>query len=122
MVILIVVLLLLAALVLSGFVATRRRADHDTGYEAHVAEADEALEVARAADKGWDREVLDGVTRQALAGERPDQQFDEIHLVLVDDRDGMEQDRAHLVAIGPRGEARVVLARQAGTWKIDSVD
>lgn len=121
-VILIVILVIVAALVIGGFLATRRRTSHDTAYEAHVAQADEALEVARAADKGWDREVLDGVVRRALTGERPEALFEEIHLVLVEDREGVDEDLAHFVAIGPNGEARVILVRHGGEWELDRIE
>ena len=111
-----VVLLLLAV---GGYVATRRRA---TDWSEHVAEADAHLEAARAADKGWDRQLLEGEARTALERERPGWAFSELHLVLVDDRPGVEEDKAHLVATGGDGEARVVLARDAaGNWRLDSV-
>ena len=88
-----------------------------------VAEADAALEQARAADKGWDREAMSIAARAALAESRPGWTFDELLLVLVDDRPGVEEDRAHFVAIhGNDEETRVVLARQGDRWVAESID
>jgi len=43
--------------------------------------------------------------------------------VLVDDRPGVEEDRAHMLAMGDDGEARVVLTRnQDGEWILDRVE
>jgi hypothetical protein len=46
-----------------------------------------------------------------------------MHLVLVDDRPGKDEDRAHYVAVDEGGEeARVVLARQGDHWAAERVD
>jgi hypothetical protein len=88
-----------------------------------VAEADAALEQARAEDKGWDREAMSIAARAALAESRPGWTFDELLLVLVDDRPGVDEDRAHFVAVrGSDEETRVVLARQADRWVAESID
>ena len=84
-------------------------------------EADQVLEVARAGDRGWEREMMEGVARSALSESRPDFSYDDLHLVLVEDRPGVEEDRAHFVAVGADGEARVVLGRQGGAWVAESV-
>ena len=43
--------------------------------------------------------------------------------MLVDDRPGVTDDRAHLVARGSAGEARVILARrEGGDWFAEHVD
>jgi hypothetical protein len=118
-IVLLVVAAILILLLVGGFVASRRRT---TDWSRHVAEADQALEAARAADKGWDRELLDRCARQALESQRPGWAYRDLHLVLVDDKPGVAEDKAHLVAAGGDGEARVVLARDAaGEWRVDSV-
>jgi hypothetical protein len=110
---------LLILLFAGGYLATRRRA---TDWSEHVAQAEQALEAAFAADKGWDRDLLLGAARDALGSHRPGWQYSDVHLVVVDDRPGVEQDRAQLVAVGRDGEARVVLTRAAdGGWRVDSV-
>ena len=43
--------------------------------------------------------------------------------MLVDDQPGMEEDRAHFVAVDDAGaEARVILGRQQGDWVAESVE
>ena len=114
----------LGLLFIGGLAAAGRRARQQApDYARHVAEADQALETARAADKGWDRDVLDRTARQAVTGQRPGFAVEGLHLVLVDDRPGVEEDRAHFVAQGTEGELRVVLRRseEAG-WAVERVD
>ena len=118
-IILIVVAAVLILLFVGGFVASRRQTKD---WSRHVAESDHALEAARAADKGWDRELLDRTARGALESERPGWAYRDLHLVLVDDKPGMAEDKAHFVAAGGDGEARIVLARDAaGSWRVDSI-
>jgi hypothetical protein len=122
-----IVLIVLAAIFvlffLGGLVVERRRLRRP-GFAADVARADRALESARAADRGWNRQVLDEAARQALAAERPEFSWSSLELVLVDDRPGVEEDRAHLLAVGDGGEsARVVLARERdGSWVAEGVE
>jgi LPXTG-motif cell wall-anchored protein len=106
-----VILLLLAG----GLVIARRRRERPD-YSEHVAAADAALEQARAADRGWDRRELEDAARRALAEQRPDLGYEQLHLVLVDDRPGVTEDTAHFVAVFADGEARVVLERGTQGW------
>jgi hypothetical protein len=120
------VFLIIGALMLvffiGGLVAVSVRSRREAGsYERHVRDADRALEVARAGDRGWDRGMMEGVARSALSDSRPDFSFGDLHLVLVEDRPGMDEDRAHFVAVGPDGETRVILGRQGGAWIAESV-
>lgn len=122
-IILIVVAVIAAALLLGGLAATRKRSQAGAAdYSRHVAAADHALEEARASDRGWDRAVLEQAARSALEGRRPDFGYEELHLVLVDDRPGIEEDRAHFAALGRDGEARVVLVRGADGWSAEAVE
>ena len=122
-----IVLIVLAALTLiflvGGFVIARRRVDRPD-WEEHIRSADQALEQARAADRGWDRELIHAAARGALGEHRPGFEPESLDLVLVDDRPGMEEDRAHLIAVR-RGESpvRLVLARDAtGAWGVERVE
>lgn len=121
-----IILIVLAALFVlffvGGFVASRRRTD-SPDYARHVAEADNALEQARAADRGWDRALLEQTAAAALSAERPDWHYDDLHLVLVDDRPGVVDDRAHLVAVDSSGtEVSLVLTREAGgAWLVEQI-
>jgi cbb3-type cytochrome oxidase subunit 3 len=121
-----IVLIALGVLVLlvfvGGLAAARRRERAQRGdYARHLAEADQALEEARAADKGWDRAVMEATVQRALEAERPGFTPDRLELVLVDDRPGVSEDRAHFVAAGDGEEVRVVLARGEAGWAAESV-
>lgn len=119
---LIVLAVLILVFLVGGFVVARRRANRP-GREGHIRDADQALEQARAADRGWDRELLHEVARRALAAERPGFEDAALELVLVDDRPGMEEDRAHLVASRVDEQVRVVLSRDAsGAWAAEHVE
>jgi hypothetical protein len=97
----------------------RRQAPH---WEEHVAAADSALEQARAADRGWHREVMEQAARDALEDKRPGWTYRDLHLVLVDDRPGVEEDRAQFMAVGDDGEVRVVLGRRDDRWVAEQVE
>jgi hypothetical protein len=122
-----IVLIVLGAIVLlffiGGVVAAGVRSRRQAGtYEEHVAAADSALEQARAVDKGWHRDTMEAVARDAIAESRPGWSYDNLHLVFVDDRPGVSEDRAHFVAVGSDGEARVILARQDDRWVAERID
>ena len=121
-----IVLIALGALLLlflvGGAVVARRRID-SSDYAQHVAAADQALEAARAADRGWEKATLEATARDALAAERPGWTYSALHLVLVDDRPGVVDDRAHLVAVGSEGTARLILTREAGgEWVVERIE
>ena len=122
-VILIVVGALLLLLLVGGLIASRRyRAAHDAEITSNIAAADRALEQARAADRGWDRAALEAAAHDAIRGARPDWTYDDLALVLVDDRPGVEQDRAHFLASGGGDQARVILARTDSGWALERID
>jgi len=122
-IILIVIGAVLLLLLLGGFAGAARRREHEEPhYQRNLAEADRALEQARAADKGWDRSLLEAAARDALADKRPDWEYDALVLVLVDDKPGVAEDRAHFLASGEGGEARVVLARRDSGWALERVE
>jgi hypothetical protein len=121
-IILLVVGAILLLLFVGGYIAARRRANRPEVAE-HIRHADRALEQARASDRGWDKPLLEQAARAALEKERPDDTFDSVELVLVDDRPGVVDDTAHLVCRGPSGEARVVLSRsEGGEWFAERVE
>src|SRR3954468_5829001 len=136
-----IVLIVFAALTLvfliGGIVIARRRVE-SPDWDDHIRRADQALEQARAADRGWDRELIHAAARSALGDHRPGFEPDSMDLVLVDDRPGVEEDRAHLIAARPgvaagrgvppvaagAGETvRLVRARDAsGAWGVERVE
>jgi hypothetical protein len=123
-----IVLIVLGAIVLIalilGFLGTRARDRRLAGsWEENVRSADAALAQAAASDRGWARDVMEQAARDALAEGRPGWDYGPLHLVLVDDRPGVEEDRAHFVAVGDGGdEARVVLSRQGDRWVAERID
>jgi hypothetical protein len=123
-----IVLIVLAAItllfVVLGFLGARARDRRQAGsWEEHVRAADAALAQAAVSDRGWQRDVMENAARAALSESRPGWGYGLLHLVLVDDRPGTDEDRAHFVAVGDDGdEARVVLARQGDRWVSEGTD
>jgi hypothetical protein len=116
-----IVLIVLGALLLllfaGGLYVARRRARAREGDLAtSLARADQALEAARAADRGWERVLLEEAARKILAEERPGWNYDRLDLVLVDDRPGVVEDRAQFLATGQDDAVRLVLTRTGGGW------
>ena len=112
----------IALLLIGGILGARRRDRRRApAYAEHLRQADEALEQARAADRGWDRDVMERVAREALGREHPGVEFDRIELVLVDDRPGVEEDRAHFDAVEGQRRVRVVMARSGEGWAPEHV-
>jgi hypothetical protein len=121
-VVLVVLAVVIAVFFVGGLLGARRH--YRVGgadWRRHVAEADRALEEARAADRGWEREHLEAAARSALEREHPGRRFEDLHLVLVDDRPGVEEDRAEMVAAGPEGEVLVQLARRPYGWEVERI-
>jgi hypothetical protein len=122
-IVLIVVGVLVMLFFIGGLIAVRVRDRRQAGtfYE-HLRAADEALERARALDKGWHRDTMEATARAAIGESRPGWPFEDVHLVFVDDRPGVDEDRAHFVAVGPDGESRVILAREGDRWVAERVE
>jgi hypothetical protein len=122
-IILIVLGVLIVLFIIGGAIAVVVRSrQQDATFAEHVEAADSMLEQARAADKGWHRETMEEVARAAVAESRPGWAYDDLHLVLVDDRPGVSEDRAHFMAVGSDGEARVILAREGDLWVAERVE
>jgi hypothetical protein len=123
-VVLIIVGIVVVLVFIGGLVAVRRRDERQAGVWAdHVRAADAALEQARALDRGWHRETMEEAARTALREQAPDHAYDELHLVLVDDQPGVDEDRAHFVAVGADKHMRVVLLRTGDDrWAAERVE
>src|SRR4051794_20817903 len=121
-IVLIVIVVLFIVLLFGGLAGARQRAKAgEEQLRDRIGEADRALEAARAADRGWDRVLLEEAAREALERERPDFRYDSLHLVLVEDRPGTEEDRAQIAATGDEGELRVVLVRRGDLWQAETL-
>ena len=122
-IVLIALAVLVALFFIGGLLGARARARRQAdSYAEHVAEADSALEQARAADRGWHRESMEQTAREAIAVARGGWSYDDLHLMLVEDRPGIEEDKAQFVAVGPEGECHVVLARDGDRWVAERVE
>ncbi len=112
----------LVVLLFIGGLVARRRHDEQIApdYLRHIAEADNALEQARAADRGWDREDMERTARAELARAHPGVDFERLHLVLVDDQPGVHQDRAHFEAWAGDRSVRIVLTRSEAGWAAEA--
>jgi hypothetical protein len=123
-IVLIVVVAVIGLFLVLGFVGTRARDRRQAGsWEEAVRSADAALAQAAATDRGWQRDAMEAAARTALEQHRPGWRYGELHLVVVDDRPGIEEDRAQFVAVGAGGdEATVVLAREGDRWSAERVD
>ena len=123
-IVLIVLGVIVLVAVVLGFLGARKRDNlqaHD--WEQRVRAADAALAEAAATDRGWQREIMEQAARAALTETRPGWAPRDLLLVLVDDKPGIEEDRAHFVAVSDAGdEARVVLARQGDLWIAEKVE
>jgi flagellar biosynthesis/type III secretory pathway M-ring protein FliF/YscJ len=115
-VIIIVFVLLVVLLIVGGLIANARRtrAQED---ELHVAvrEADQALALARAGDRGWDRDLLEAAAREAFAARSP-VEVRELMLLQVVDRPGTEEDQALFRVITDAGSEEILLVRQGDGW------
>lgn len=121
-IVVIAVVAVLLLLLIAGYVAARRRASRP-GVAERIRAVDRALEQARASDRGWDAERMAAVAGSAIGERRPGYEWATIELVLVDDRPGMTEDRAELVASGAQGRVRVTLARrEGGEWFAEHVE
>ena len=117
-VVLIVLAVLIVLLFIGGLVAVRRRDRSEAPvFERNLQEADQALEAARAGDRGWDPVVLERTVQEALARSHPGIPFDRVVLVLVDDQPGVTHDRAHYEAHAGDQQVRVVLNRDESGWR-----
>jgi hypothetical protein len=113
-----------AVFLLLGFLGTRARDRSQAGsWEKAVRAADAAFAQAAATDRGWHRESMEAAARTALEEHRPGWRYRDLQLVLVDDRPGVEEDRAQFMAVGEGGdEASVVLSREGDRWSAERVD
>jgi hypothetical protein len=122
-IIFIVIGVLVVLFAIGGAIAVVKRSRaQDATFAQHVEAADSALEQARAQDKGWHRDTMEEAARAAIAESRPGWSYDDLHLVLVDDRPGVSEDRAQFMAMGADGSVRVILAREGDRWVAERVE
>jgi hypothetical protein len=116
-IILLVLVVLLVALMAGGLVASARRSrGEEAELRTKLREADRALAVAAAEDRGWDRATLEAAARTAFAARSP-VDVRELMLVQVLDRPGVDDDEAVFRVVTDAGSEDIVLVRQGGAWR-----
>ena len=119
---LIIVLGVLAILAIGGFIARSmylRRTEAD--FRAKLEQANHDLAEAAAADRGWDRETLEGAARRIYAEQRGAEPS-ELLLTEVIDRPGTDEDLAVFHTEGEGARATLTLGRRDGAWVLDRLE
>jgi hypothetical protein len=115
-IVVIVVVLLVLVLGIGGYVASGRRHRADEGaLKTELEAANEALALAHASDKGWERAILDEACRAAFA-DRSAAEIRELQLVQVVDRPGTEEDQAVFRVVTDHGSEYLHLDRHGDAW------
>jgi hypothetical protein len=115
-IIIIAFVLLAILLFVGGLIANARRTrGQEDELRVAVREADQALALARAGDRGWDRDILEAAAREAFAARSP-VEVRELMLLQVVDRPGTEEDQALFRVITDAGSEEILLQRQGDAW------
>ena len=115
-IIILVIVVLVAVLIAGGYVITGRRQRADEGaLKTELEAANEALALARASDKGWERSLLDTACRAAFA-ERSAAEIRDLQLVQVVDKPGTEDDQAVFRVVTEHGSEYLHLDRRGDAW------
>jgi len=112
-----VVAALVIVLAAGGAYARRRQLERTQGrFDERLAQVNQDLAAAHAADRGWARETLDDAARQAWTAERPDAPAALLTLVQIVDRPGTDDDKAIFEADTDGRVERITLGRRDGAW------
>ena len=115
-IIIVVFVLLVVLLIVGGLIASSRRArGGEDELRVAVREADQALALARAGDRGWERGVMEAAAREAFAARSP-AEVRELLLMQVVDRPGTEEDQALFRVITDAGSEEILLVRHGDAW------
>lgn len=117
LIIVIAVVAVLILLAVGGLIATNRRTRSREGQLLADLEAvNDALAAAHAADKGWDPVLLREAATSAFAEGHPGVEPESLTLVHVDDRPGIDEDRAVFRVVAAGAEHELVLGRRDEGW------
>jgi hypothetical protein len=116
-----IVLIVLALLVIvlggGGYVAMARRTDSRDGkLREQLQRAERELAQAHAADKGWDRSLLESAARSAAEQRYGASAVTALQLVQVIDKPGTDADQAVFRVQTADGEQSITLGRTGGVW------
>lgn len=120
LIIVLVVVALVVLLAVGGAIAQRRRMDRNRqAFEASLEEVNRELAVARAEDRGWERETLDAAARAAYASERSGSGDVDLALVRILDRPGTDDDKAVYRVRSAGRDEELTLGRRGGAWVLE---
>jgi hypothetical protein len=113
---LIIVIVVLLLLIVGGVVArTQQLKRSRPAFERNLAQVERDLVAAAAADRGWDRELLESAARR-IGTDQLGSEPDELTLIEVLDRPGTDQDEAVFDVRAAGARHRLVLGRRDGEW------
>jgi hypothetical protein len=119
---LIIILAVLLVLVVGGMIAraiVQRRTEAE--FQRRLEQANHDLAEAAAADRGWDRAVLEAAARRLYAKERGVEPS-ELMLVEVLDRPGTDEDFAVFHVEGEARTDTLTLGRRDGEWVLEKIE
>ena len=121
-IVIVVFVLLVALLAIGGMIARRRQLESTRGrFDRHLAQVNEELAAAHAADRGWAREALEAAARSAYSSQRDGTEPEELTLVQIVDPPGTEDDKAVFrVTSGGRDE-HLTLGRSGDDWVFEQL-
>jgi hypothetical protein len=118
---LIIVLAVLLVLAVGGMIArAMRQRRGEALFRARLERANHDLAEAAAADRGWDRSVLEGAARSIYAEQRGAEPA-ELLLTEVVDRPGTDEDYAVFHAEGEGRRETLTLGRRDGEWMLQNL-
>lgn len=115
-IVLVVLAVLLLVLITGGAIAVARRTRAgDASLRAELQGANQALAMAHADDKGWERSLLEEAAIEAFAHRSP-ADVRELQLVQVVDNPGTEGDQAVFRVVTDHGFEYLHLDRHGDAW------
>ncbi len=113
---LIIVLVVILLLAVGGYIArTRQLTRTRPAFERQLEKVDRDLAAAAAADRGWDRALLEEAARR-IAAEQLGSEPEELVLIEVLDRPGTDEDEAVFRVRAGGAPHELVLGRRGGDW------
>jgi hypothetical protein len=122
-IVIVVVVALIVLFAIGGwFVVRRRQREEEPGFRAAVDEANLKLAAAHAEDKGWEPNALREAARALFEEQQPGAGVRDMQLVSVEDRPGIEEDRAVFRFDTDDGRVHhLTLGRTPDGWALDQL-
>jgi hypothetical protein len=117
-----VFVVLVILLSIGGMIARRRQLESSRGrFDRHLAQVNQDLAVAHAADRGWARDGLEAAARAAYAAQRDGSEPEELTLVQIVDPPGTEDDKAVFHVRGDGRDEQLTLGRSGDDWVFEQL-